>query len=103
MELGSFWGRLCRVLVPHMLCRSEDQFASPSREQGMLRGCGVKHLRADCHQAGKSSHCFWAGTQLSETAGELGLCSAPGTCALHHLGWGERTALVIKIKKTLEC
>lgn len=49
----------------------------PLLESRACSGCGVEHLRADCHQAGKSSHCFWAGTKLS----------APGTCALHHLGF----------------
>lgn len=30
MELGSFWGRLCRVLlVPSMICGSEDQLVFP--------------------------------------------------------------------------
>lgn len=28
-ELGNFWGRLCRALVPTMLRRSEDQLALP--------------------------------------------------------------------------
>lgn len=28
-ELGSFWRRLCRVLVPSMICESEDQLVFP--------------------------------------------------------------------------
>lgn len=74
-ELGSFWGRLCRVLVLLMLCRSEDQLASPSSEQGILRGCRVEHLRA-----GKSSHCFWEehNCLCAEAAGQ-----GSWGCALH--------------------